>query len=47
MEGEPNEVNACHDAFLDHENNIIASDTCQHRIVKFVDNNFVAYSGLS
>jgi len=43
----PNEVNACHDIFLDHQGNLVGSDTCNHRIIKLVNNDeFVDYSGV-
>jgi len=42
-----NEVNACHDMDIDHDGDLVASDTCGHRIIKIVgaDEQFVSYSG--
>lgn len=40
-----NEVSACHDIYMDHNGDLVASDTCNHRIIKFVDGKFVPYSG--
>jgi hypothetical protein len=42
-----NEVSACHDIAMDLNGDLVASDTCNHRIIKFIDGKFVAYSGLS
>jgi hypothetical protein len=42
-----NEVSACHDIYRDLNGDLVASDTCNHRIIKFVDGKFVAYSGVN
>lgn len=47
-----NEVSACHDIYLDHNGDLIASDTCNHRIVKLIKggngekgDKFITYCG--
>jgi len=42
-----NEVNACHDMDRDHNGDLVASDTCGHRIIKIVgpEERFENYSG--
>jgi len=42
-----NEVSACHDMFLDQNGDLIASDTCNHRIIKIEKGDkFVSYCGV-